>query len=231
MPNNVRIIADNAAQRATIAAAPVAAGMAASSMLSDVASKVCRSTGNSLSISLIWPTVERIGAVHLPWCNFSPSATIRARCYSDTAAATVPLIDTGVIPACPAPAVKLRGSWTAVTAASAYMYGGGTHAAAWFANTSVRRVDVDVVDINGLQGYLEVSRIFAGEWWSPVWNADYGPALSSSSTSTSFRDRAGRRRAPPSSAKCRCSSVTWTSRIAPRCGPSLRAMAPKCRSS
>lgn len=193
MSENLKMIADNAANRATLTAAPIATGMAVSSMLSDTKSKVCRAAGTSLSVSMTWPSAERIGGVHLPWCNLSPTATMRVRGFSDVAG-TAPVFDTGAVLACPWPAMKLLGGWTPTTAASAYDYGGGSHARSWFANASVRRIDVDLVDVANLQGYIEVSRIFAGESWSPAWNADYNPSLSASGTGTSFRDGAGGRR-------------------------------------
>lgn len=193
MTDILKIISDNAANRATPAAAPIAAGMSALAMLNDVYANVCRAPGTSMTITLTWAALERIGAVHLPWCNLSPTATMRVRGYSD-AAGTVQVFDTGVNRAAPAPAIKLLGSWTPASASSAYAYGGGAHARAWFVNTLVRRVIVDLVDVEGLQGYIEVSRVFAGEWWSPAYTADYDSNLTPAGTGTSFRDGAGARR-------------------------------------
>lgn len=193
MNDILKIISDNAANRATISAAPIASGMSAAAMQNDTCANVCRAPGTSMTITLVWPVLERIGGVHLPWSNLSPGATMRVRGYSD-AAGTAQVFDTGAILACPWPVIKLLGSWTAATAASAYAYGGGAHARSWFANEMVKRIDVDLVDVGNLQGYLEVARIFAGDAWSPSQNADYNPGLTPGGTGEAFRDGAGGRR-------------------------------------
>lgn len=193
MSNILKLISDNAANRAVVSASPVAAGLAAASMLTDTTSQVCRATGTSLAIVLTWASAEIIGGVHLPWCNLSPSATMRVKGFSD-AAGTSQVFDSGSVLACPWPAVKLLGGWTPATSASAYAYGGGTHARSWFTNVAVKRLEVSLVDVANLQGYIEVSRIFAGETWSPSRTADYNPSLTPGGTGTSFRDGAGGRR-------------------------------------
>lgn len=193
MSDILKIISDNAANRATVSATPIASGMSAASMLTDTTSQVCRAAGTSLSITMVWEVAELIGGMHFPWCNLSPTNTIRVRGFSD-AAGTVQVLDTGPVLACPWPAVKLLGGWTAATAASAYAHGGGSHARCWFANITVKRIDVDLVDVANLQGYIEVSRIFAGEAWSPARTADFNPSVTPSGTGTSFRDGAGGRR-------------------------------------
>jgi len=74
--------------------------------------------------------------------------------------------DTGVILACPAPAIQLEG-WTAAQSASAYAYGGGAYARAWFPETQFRAFAIDLVDTNNLQGYIEASKLVIGRYWSP----------------------------------------------------------------
>jgi hypothetical protein len=189
----LKIIPDNAANRASAAAAPIAGGLAAANMLTDTTSQVCRATSTSLLITLTWASAERIGGVHLPWCNLSPSATMRVRGFSDTAG-TTQVLDTGTVFACPWPSVRLRGDWTPFTAASGYAHGGGAHARSWFSNVVVKRLEVAIVDVAHLQGYVEVSRIIAGESWSPAYNFDHGATLTAAGTGTAFRDGAGGRR-------------------------------------
>ncbi|WP_323142708.1 phage head spike fiber domain-containing protein [Massilia phyllosphaerae] len=74
--------------------------------------------------------------------------------------------DTGLVPACPAPAIQLEG-WTAAQSASAYAYGGGAYARAWFPETQFRAFAIDLVDTNNLQGYIEASKLVIGRYWSP----------------------------------------------------------------
>lgn len=192
MPN-LMIMNDNAAGRAAISAAPVAPGMAAAATLTDVKSHVCRSTSTEMEIVLIWDVAERIGGVHLPWCNGSPLTTIEVLGYSDKAGVNN-VLNTGVRLACPARARALLPPWTPRSAASAYAYGGGAHAFTWFENTSVKRLVIRLKDPGNLQGYLEVARLFVGEAFSPDENAAYSPARTAISTSTSFRTGAGDRR-------------------------------------
>ena len=78
--------------------------------------------------------------------------------------------DTGFVPACPAPAIQLEG-WTAAQSASAYAYGGGAYARAWFPETQFRAFAIDLIDTNNLQGYVEASKLVIGRYWSPP----YGP--------------------------------------------------------
>lgn len=191
MPN-LRIIADDAALRATVAASSTQPGLSVASLLTDEPMDVHRTIGKSGNYLLSFAAPERIGGAHFPWVNWSQTATVRVRGYSD-AARTLQLFDTGAIPACPAPAREIRG-WTAAQAASAYRYGGGAHARAWFANTTAQYVQIDVSDPNNLQGYLECGRIVIGAWWTPEENADYGASLSQGTASKSLRNGAGTRR-------------------------------------
>lgn len=79
--------------------------------------------------------------------------------------------DSGLVPACPWPAPKLRG-FAPVQAASAYAYGGGTYARHWLpAEIQARGIAVDIADPDNVQGYLEVACLVAAPYWSPKYNA------------------------------------------------------------
>lgn len=166
--SNTRIVSDNAADRATPAASSEAAGFAAANLLTDKKSEVWRATAASATLTLTWNAGETVACVILPFCNFSPTATIRVRGYSD-AAGTNLLFDTGAAQACPAPAASLRG-WTTAQAASAYAYGGGVCARVWFAQATVQHLVIDLADAANLQGYLEAARLVCGPYWSPQYN-------------------------------------------------------------
>jgi hypothetical protein len=189
----MKVMINNAAARATVTALPVAPGMSIAAALNDIKSNVCRATGTEIEIVLTWDEIERIGGVHLPWCNGSPLTTMQVLCYADKAGATQRL-DTGVQLACPARERVLRAPWTPVSAASAYAYGGGTHAFTWFDNVDVKRLVIRLKDPGNRQGYLEVSRLYVGEQFSPDKNMSYGLGLAPTSTSAPFRTDAGDRR-------------------------------------
>lgn len=182
-----KFIFKNVARLAVIVASSTALGTQVPNMLTDIKTQVHRSAGTSSSYSLTFTSPQLVGGVHMPWTNLSPTATIRVRCYSD-AAGTVQVRETGVIPACPAQAIELAPPWTPAQAASAYAYGGGAHARAWFDNVLARRVVIDIVDTANLQGYIECGRIVVGAQWSPAETADYGAPVTPEDASTSYRD-------------------------------------------
>jgi len=97
--------------------------------------------------------------------------------------------DSGVVPACPAPAIQLEG-WTAAKSASAYAYGGGAYARAWFPVTQFRAFAIDLVDTNNLQGYIEAAQLVIGQYWSPAYNPTSGSATDVDAT-THYRTGAG----------------------------------------
>jgi hypothetical protein len=171
---NLRIISDNAADRATLSASSTSGLLAVTSLQSDKKSSVWRATGKiSESITGTWAVAETISCVALPFCNLSPTATIRVQLYDAVSAGTL-LLDTNTLQpgalACPAPAITLRG-WTAAQSASAYAYGGGAMARIWFAPTAgVKRMVVTIADANNVQGYIEAARLVCGPYWSPTYN-------------------------------------------------------------
>jgi hypothetical protein len=170
---NLRIVADNAAERATLTASSTAGALVVTNLLAARKSQVWRATSTSATLTLTWTSPEIVSMVALLG-NFSPTTTIRVRGYSDSAGNTQ-VLDTGAPQlACPAPAVQLRG-WPAAKSASAYAYGGGAIARAWFAETSVQCLKIDLVDTANLQGALEAAWIVAGRYWSPTYTAADAP--------------------------------------------------------
>jgi len=186
--SNMRIVYDNAVSRAAVAASSTAGALMAANLQIDDKANVWRATGISATLTVTWPAAEPVGCVALPFCNLSPTATIRVRGYAD-AAGNNQVLDTGAVLACPAPQVKLRG-WTAAQAASAYAFGGGAVGRVWFAAVSVMRLVIDVVDANNLQGYIEAACLVAGPYWSPEYNASKAP-LTNVDTTELYRTAAG----------------------------------------
>jgi hypothetical protein len=186
MPN-LRIIADNVADRATMSASTTSGALVVAYVQTNRKSDVYRATGTSATLTGTYTVSESASSVALLG-NFSPTATIRVRLYSDTAGTTL-VLDTNTLQpsalACPAAAIQLRG-WTAAQSASAYAFGGGAFARIWFALTSFKRVVIDIVDTSNAQGYVEVARLIAGTYWSPTYNAS---AVSDIDVDTVKQDR------------------------------------------
>lgn len=193
--NNMRIVYDNALERAQLSASSEAsAQMAAAKLRIDDKDTLWRATSNAATLTLTWSSAEVISCFALAFCNFSPVATIRVRGYSD-AAGTVQVLDTGLQLACPAPAVRLRG-WTAAQTASAYAYGGGAFARIWFPEVTVQRIIVDVADPGNLQGYLEAACLIVSRYISMRYNAS-DASLTPVDTTELYRKASGAQGADP----------------------------------
>lgn len=189
--NNLRVIYDNAINRQlTLAASSTAGTLVAANMLTDIKSQVWRSSGTTETITATWTTAELIAGVVLPFCNLTSGATIRVRGYTNVADAS-PIFDTGTIFACPAAPLGLW-DWGIPLGVNAFSYAGGAYARAWIASPSaVKKLVIDLVDTSNTAGYLEVSRIVCGNYWSPALNADYGVPVTATDTSKHFRNDAG----------------------------------------
>jgi len=188
---NMRIVADNAAARATLSASSSAGAFASTNLQLDDKTSVWRAIGTAATLTLTWGASERVSAVALPFCNLSPTATIRVRGYADMAGNSQ-LFDTGNVLACPASAMTLHG-WSAIQAASAYAYGGGTYARSWFGEASVMRLMIDIVDPASLQGYIEAACLVVGRYWSPAYNVS-SPEMTPIDTTELYRTDAGAQR-------------------------------------
>ena len=191
MVSPLRIIYDNAANRASSLTASTTAGtLLPAGMLSEDKSEVWRSTSTSATLTLLFSTPEQVGAVILPFCNLTPTATIRVRGYinpEDTVAAS----DTGVKPACPYAPLGLFG-WGAVPlGVNAFSFGGGTYASIWFAIRTVKKLVIDIVDTSNTQGYIEAARIVIGSYWQPAYNAEYGANVAPEDSSAHYRTDSG----------------------------------------
>ena len=97
---NLRIVYDNAANRATVAASTTAGTLTASNLLTDIKSQVWRSIGTSATLTLEWDDAEMVGMVSLPFASLTSEATIQVLGYLYTTDSN-PLFDTGEQFACP----------------------------------------------------------------------------------------------------------------------------------
>ena len=191
---NLRVVSDNAIDRATLGASTTAGSLSVDNLLVDGKSLVHRATSTTVVYTATWAAAETLAMAAAVFCNCSPTTTIQVQLYDAVTGGTL-LLDTAVLQpgalACPAPAISLRG-WTPTSSSSAYAYGGGATARVWFAKTAgVKRMVLTLVDTNSLQGYVEASRLVAGTYWSPVANPDYGPTLTWVDLSRSYRTESG----------------------------------------
>ena len=200
MPN-LRIVYNNAADRATSLTASTTAGsLVAANMQTDYKTKVHRSTGTSVTYTLTWNIAEVVGAVALPATNLTASATIRVRLYSDTAG-TALIADSGTVFAAPGTNLQYWDwSQTLNQSSSAFggnvntfAFGGYSKTAVWFENqvANVKACVIDLVDTTNTTGYIDCSRIIVGGYWEPTFNAENGVQVEIVDTSTTSRSEAG----------------------------------------
>jgi hypothetical protein len=187
----LRMIYDNAAERAALAASSSASvSLGVSNLLTDIKTDVLRSVGTALTITATWTAPEVIAGVILPWCNLTDQATMQVRCYN---AAGVLVADSGVIDACPGPIID-NWNWAngATLASNAFAFGGGSYGRVWLADFALAsKMEVIISDPTNPAGYIEVSTLVCGDYWTPRFNAEMGAQITACDTSKHYRTDAG----------------------------------------
>lgn len=187
----MRIIYNNAADRATITASSTAGALGAAFLKNNYKGQAWRSTGTSATLTLEWTTAETIAGVALAFTQLTSTATVRLRGYTNIADAS-PVFDTGNVVAAPGAALGYWHWGGAVLGVNAYAYAGGAYGRAWVPTpAAVRKLVIDIIDTNNPAGYIEVGRLIAGNYWEPVVSADYGASVSPVDTSVQSRNGAG----------------------------------------
>ncbi|SFX23327.1 hypothetical protein OPV09_18995 [Janthinobacterium sp. TB1-E2] len=201
---NLRILYDNAADRAILTASSQAGTLGPANLQRDHKSSVLRSAGAQLNIVATWPTAELVACVALIFTNMTSSARMRVRGYAQPGDA-VPVLDTGSIFPCPAavhgsyPWGVLPLGWNTYQwgGVNTWPLGGGSDGVAWFAPVRVRRLVIDVSAPQSPEGYLEISRLVVGNYWSPQHNAEYGAQVQMQDSSENYRTGAGNLKTVP----------------------------------
>ncbi|MDB5613628.1 MAG: hypothetical protein JWQ22_1281 [Devosia sp.] len=188
---NLRIIYDNAADRAAISASSTAGALIPENMQNDLKGQIHRSEGTSVVYTLQWSPGDGVSAVVLPVCNLSATATIRVILFADEARNVV-LADSGVLFACPG--LDLGDwEWSVPINANSFIYGGYSKTAVYFEEIHFAAAcEIHLEDAENPAGYIDCSRVLAGVWWSPQYNAGYGVRLNPAvDQSVQFRNDAG----------------------------------------
>ena len=125
--------------------------------------------GNGTAGILLWGAMGVAGPVTGSYYPSANAAATRPAGHIDSWQSYD--YDSGLVLACPAPAVRLRG-FTAAQAASAYAYGGGAYARHWLPiQVTSRALVVEILDPDNLQGYIEAGCMVASSFWSLAYNA------------------------------------------------------------
>lgn len=170
---NLRIVYNNVlAAYTSLTASTTAGSLAVTNLLTDIKSEVWRSTSTTASITVTWTALQQLAFVGLPFCNLTPTATVRVRLYSDTAGTTL-VLDTGTVLAAQVQMFGYADFGMPAFGVNNFGYGGGNYAEVWFTPTNARRLVVDIVDSSNTSGYIEAARLVCGNYWSPTYNVSY----------------------------------------------------------
>ena len=186
--SNLRIIYDNAADRATITASSNT--NLAVNMRNDYKGQIHRSSGTTVTYTLSWSSPgETIGGIVLPATNMSFLGNISASLTHSGGTATISNSS-----ACPNTTLTewkkaktlVNGSFVSVPLnANIFPYGGLSKTAVWFTQnyTGCTNLTITVTDTGGI-GYVDCARIVCGEYWSPSINLSREGLVVSSTDST-----------------------------------------------
>ena len=193
----MRIISDNAANRAAITVANTAPELGAANLLTDIKGQVCRVLGKSATVTLTWPALETVGGVVIPASNLGPSTTIRVRAYSDEEGLNL-VTDTGDKWAAPGPIFSNEdftqplnvNNFTQPLNVNSFAFSSPPITQVYFQQQEVvRRV---VIEIAGQDAdYIDMSRLIVGRYFQTKINASYGQQDSVIDLSTNSRAASG----------------------------------------
>jgi hypothetical protein len=188
MANNLRVVYNNAADRATLTASSTAGTCVVTNLQSDFKSEVWRSNTTTETVTMTWAVGEIIGMVALAFCSLSSAATFRIKAYNLSTDST-PAYDATKL-CCPASMFDAFYWGTEPLGVNAYSYGGATYAVAWIPPNAYQKIELVITDSNPL-GYIEASRLVCGTYWSPTYTAEMGAAVGVVDNSKQERTDAG----------------------------------------
>lgn len=172
--NRLRLVTNNATDRATISVAGTAAGMGADKLKTDIKGEVCRVLGTSCTITLNWASLEVAGVVVIPISNLGPSSTIRARAYLDSRGTTL-LADTGVLWAAPGTILE-NWDFSQDLNVNAFTDGIGAITSCYFeSQVACRKIVIDITNPDGT--FIDLARLVVGGYHEVQYNADYGATI------------------------------------------------------
>lgn len=183
MPN-LRILHNNLVSSASsIVSSPVNASFPISNILNPRKGAIYRSTGTTASVTITWSSAITANCLILPITNLTSSATVRARMYN---VSDVLLRDSGILTA-----VKNSDNNTGL-GVNNFILGGSNCAVVYFlTTTAIAKIVIDIVDTGNPAGFLEISSILTGEYWSPTYNTGFGIAVGYEDASIQERTESG----------------------------------------
>lgn len=189
MANNLRVVYDNAADRATITASSSAGTLTPDNLKTGYKSEVWRSEGLTATLTITWAQAELIGMVALAFSSLTSASTFRVRGYA-VATDVVPLIDESGFAAFGANFDEFAWGMEPI-GVNAYSYGGSAYGVLWLSQVhACQKLVVDIADVNPL-GYIEAAYLVCGTYWEPIYTAEAGVTVGMVDNSKNERTDAG----------------------------------------
>ena len=189
MASQIRILNNNAADRATLSASTTAGSLVVANLKTDYKSDVYRSTGTTATITATWASNETIGVVVLPFCNLTATATIRVKLYTNTGDVS-PAYDSGNVLAGAAVPTDAWEWGNIPLGVNAYSYVGAAYGRCYTTPTVCRKMEVIIIDSANASGYVEAARLVCGAYYNPVNDAEIDVGIEFPETSSSSRSSA-----------------------------------------
>lgn len=182
--NNLRILYNNVADLATLSASNTSGSLVINNVKTEYKGEVHRSTGINVAYTLTWSSDQTIGCVCMPCTNLSSTSILRIKLYD----ASSNLREyTGDVYA------TSQYVNTSIQDVNNFAYGGFSKSVFWFPSKPnyVRSMVIELSDPDNTVGYIDNSRIIAGDYWSPTYNLEKGMQASTIDSSTISESNAG----------------------------------------
>jgi len=159
---NLRLIYDNAADRATLAASSTSGSLAAPNLQLNEKAAIWRSTATTATVTATWTTAEPVDSVALGWTNLTPLATVTVDLYNNEAD-TSPVSTTTVNPDTAFPLGEFVWGVDPLVMGGAQSARVATQAQVWMpTGASCKKVVITISDPTNPLGYVEASRLSIG---------------------------------------------------------------------
>ena len=184
----MRIVSDNAADRATITVANTAASAGAENLKTDIKGQACRVLAGTAQIVLTWPQATSVGAIVLPASSLGPSSKIRVQVFQDEAG-TILQEDTGEKWAAPG-AILANWGFTQSLNVNQFAFTLPPTTAIYLSQHSAARRMVITLSDPGA-AFIDIARLVVGPYMSPRYNPSYGQSDGIVDLSTNSRAASG----------------------------------------
>lgn len=198
--DNVRILMENYADAATITATPaMVATLPVENVQTLSRAKVARTNGNPTFqvMDFEMPASELANALVLVGVNFTGSATFRLQAWNRSAMGGQKTVDTPFLLAIE---VKSLGDlvWGVDPLGASLMDGWAyRYTLLWFQEAKIQSFRVTISDPTNSDGYMELSRLMLGRYFSPAKNMAYGLEMGWIDKSSQYRTDGGTLRSDP----------------------------------